>query len=142
MSLNSTHGPCSRSETTVVCDLGGILAGTQAVVNLELIPTATGLASASANFTTTSTDTDSSDNSASAKSAVVPAEGLFTPAAKMSEPRTGHTATLLTGPGCTGVSVPPWCGKVLIVGPDSWEIYNPALNEWSETGSHANHGVD
>ncbi|HSH58195.1 MAG TPA: kelch repeat-containing protein, partial [Acidimicrobiales bacterium] len=52
-------------------------------------------------------------------------------------PRYDHTATLLTGAGCANR-----CGKVLVAGGtsgsgafDSAELYDPATNTWSATGS-------
>jgi hypothetical protein len=55
-----------------------------------------------------------------------PATGKFTPTGSMTEPRSGHTATLIAG------------GKVLIAGgaaDDSAEIYDPASGTFKRTGS-------
>lgn len=75
-----------------------------------------------------------------------PATGKWTATGALSVARDGHTATLLTGPGCT-----PHCGKVLVAGgrvsqvedatnpgtevTASAELYDPATGTWSPTGS-------
>jgi len=56
---------------------------------------------------------------------------------KMSAPRTGHTATLLSGPNCASA-----CGKVLVTGGgnstsatlNSAELYDPIHQSWSTQG--------
>lgn len=75
-----------------------------------------------------------------------PATGQWTVTGAMNVPRSGHTATLLSGPGCT-----PHCGKVLVAGgavsqladvmnpgtevTATAELYDPAAGTWSPTGS-------
>ena len=72
-----------------------------------------------------------------------PSAGKWTVAAPMAAARTGHTATLLTGPGCA-----LHCGKVLVVGGSvaqdqnapgvevtpTAELYDPATGAWTPTG--------
>lgn len=82
-----------------------------------------------------------------------PATGLWASAgtgagATMTNGRFFHGATLLDGPACTTGPVPPWCGKVLVVGGGaqlgegmaSAELYDPAAaanSRWAVTGSMA-----
>jgi len=74
------------------------------------------------------------------------AEGItesgWTPAAPMSAPRAGHTATFLWGTPCTSPSPPRFCGKILVVGGGSLsaplgsaEIFDPLNEKWTSTGS-------
>ena len=57
----------------------------------------------------------------------------------MTTSRTGHTATLLSGPACTAAAPPAWCGEVLVAGGDATgltaELYNPATGQWTATGN-------
>lgn len=71
--------------------------------------------------------------------------GTWTPTGSMAAARTGHTASVLGAPACTGLPRPVWCGKVLVVGgrtPDgrstaSAELYDPESGSWRTVGALA-----
>gem|GEM_PF-4694656 len=60
----------------------------------------------------------------------------------MSEARTGHTATFLWEPACTGSKAPSYCGQILVAGSkagafadtSSAELFDPKSGRWSTTG--------
>lgn len=67
-----------------------------------------------------------------------PSSGKWNAAAAMASARSGHAAASLTGPACEEAPVPQWCGTVLVAGghpQGSAELYDPAANQWSPTGS-------
>ena len=76
-----------------------------------------------------------------------PASGQWSLTGSLNNPRSMHTATLLTGAPCHAASVPTWCGKVLITGGQApgttstaspfAELYDPAAGTWTQSGAMA-----
>ena len=74
-----------------------------------------------------------------------PATGLWSTTGSMTNPRSSHTATLLTGAVCHASPVPGWCGKVLIAGGSpvsTADIYDPATGTWTQGGAMATPRVE
>lgn len=67
-----------------------------------------------------------------------PASGFWTATGSMAAARYQHTATLLSGPACSGASPPAYCGEVLVAGGDSGgaaELYSPVTGTFTATGA-------
>ena len=65
--------------------------------------------------------------------------GSWSPAGALSQPRSGHTASLVAGTACGASPPPAGCGTVLVAGGDGGgfgidvaESYDPAANVWAQ----------
>ena len=66
-----------------------------------------------------------------------PTAGTWSPTGTMGASRAGHSATVLMGPQCAIFPAPSWCGKVLVVGLESAELFDRKTGTWTPTAAPA-----